>query len=97
MNESICSLREQFDNALLAVSTLADLETLKVEYLGKKGLITALLKNMGKLSPEEKKTFGSEVNTLKGYATDAITEKLDLLLAETILSARSGILREDEE
>ncbi len=84
MNESICSLREQFDNALLAVSTLADLETLKVEYLGKKGLITALLKNMGKLSPEEKKTFGSEVNTLKGYATDAITEKLDLLQKEEL-------------
>ena len=79
MNQSILELREQLDQALERIDSVAELESLKVEYLGKKGSITALLKNMGKLSPEEKKTFGSEVNTLKDYANQAITAKFDYL------------------
>lgn len=76
MNQSILVLREKLDTALQKISAVAELENLKVEYLGKKGSITALLKNMGRLSPEEKKAFGSEVNTLKDYATKAIAEKV---------------------
>lgn len=81
MNQSILSLREKLDNALTAVSTVAELDNLKVEYLGKKGSVTALLKNMGALSPEERKTFGSEVNTLKSYAEQAIADKMVSLQA----------------
>ena len=79
MNESILNLREKLDSALQAISSVAELESLKVEYLGKKGSITALLKNMGKLAPEEKKAFGSEVNALKDYAAKAITAKFEYL------------------
>ncbi len=81
MNQSILTLREKMDNALLTVSTVSELDTLKVEYLGKKGSVTALLKNMGALSPEERKTFGSEVNALKSYAEQAIAEKMAALQA----------------
>ena len=45
MNQSILALKEQLDAALQSVSSVAELESLKVEYLGKKGSITALLKN----------------------------------------------------
>ena len=75
MNQSILELREKFDAALTGAASVAELEGLKVEYLGKKGSITALLKNMGTLSPEEKKSFGQEVNSLKDYATQAIAAK----------------------
>ena len=75
MNQSILDLREKFDAAIDAAASVAELEGLKVEYLGKKGSITALLKNMGKLSPEEKKSFGQEVNSLKDYATGRIAAK----------------------
>ncbi len=81
MNQSILSLREKMDNTLLTASTVADLDNIKVEYLGKKGLVTALLKNMGALSPEERKSFGSEVNALKSYAEQAIAEKMEQLQA----------------
>lgn len=79
MNQSILVLREKLDTALQKISAVAELESLKVEYLGKKGSITALLKNMGRLSPEEKKAFGSEVNTLKDYAAKAIAQKVEQL------------------
>ena len=75
MNQSILDLREKFDAAVDAAASVSELEGLKVEYLGKKGSITALLKNMGKLSPEEKKSFGQEVNSLKDYATGRIAAK----------------------
>ena len=79
MNQSILALKEQLDAALQSVSSVAELESLKVEYLGKKGSITALLKNMGKLAPEEKKSFGAQVNALKDAAAQAIADKVSKL------------------
>ena len=67
MNQSILELRAKLDASLAVVTEIAQLEALKVEYLGKKGSVTALMKNMGALSPEEKKSFGKEVNELKDY------------------------------
>ena len=81
MNQSILELREKLDAAVAAAASVAELDGLKVEYLGKKGSVTALLKTMGKLSPEEKKTFGSEVNSLKDYAAQALADKAAQLQA----------------
>ena len=81
MNQSILDLREQLDAAVSAAASVAELDSLKVEYLGKKGSVTALLKSMGKLSVEEKKSFGSEVNALKEYATEAIAARAAQLQA----------------
>ena len=79
MNQSILDLRTKLDASLAAVAEIQELEALKVEYLGKKGSVTALMKNMGALSPEEKKSFGKEVNELKDYATVAIAQKFEAL------------------
>ena len=43
----------------------ADLQNLKVSYLGKKGKITELLKSLKDLSLEEKKTVGAQINSLR--------------------------------
>lgn len=75
MNQAILELREKLDQALRNMASTAGLENLKVEYLGKKGSVTALLKNMGKLSAEEKKSFGREVNELKDYVMEAISKQ----------------------
>ncbi len=79
MNQSILDLRTKLDASLASVAEIQELEALKVEYLGKKGSVTALMKNMGSLSPEEKKSFGKEVNELKDYATEAIAQKFEAL------------------
>ncbi len=79
MSQAIQVVREQFDEAYGRVASVQDLEALKVEFLGKKGHISGLMKTMGSLSPEEKKTFGSEVNELKTYATDKIDAKYEEL------------------
>lgn len=70
MNEKITSLMGEINAKVSEISDLAELDKIRVAYLGKKGSITALLKGMKDLSPEEKKTFGSEVNQLKAMASE---------------------------
>ncbi len=79
MSQAIQVVREQFDEAYGRVASIQDLDALRVEFLGKKGHISGLMKVMGSLSPEEKKTFGSEVNELKTYATEKMEAKTEEL------------------
>ena len=62
--------------ALIAVTeSLADLEAIRVEYLGKKGLLTAQLKNLGGLSAEERPAAGAKINDAKVQVQDALNER----------------------
>jgi phenylalanyl-tRNA synthetase alpha chain len=76
MNEQIVKLQAQFEAELAAAQDAAELENIRVAYLGKKGSITDLLKGMKDLSVEEKKDFGQKVNILKNEATEKITAKM---------------------
>ncbi len=75
MNNQITELREKFDGLLAGASDTAVLEELRVSFLGKNGSVTGLMKTMGSLSPEEKKSFGKDVNELKGYIADSLGAK----------------------
>lgn len=72
---------------------LATLDNVRVDYLGKKGSISALMKNLGQLSPEERPAAGAEINTAKDRIQDAITaQKLALEAAEVAAKLSSEIL-----
>ena len=75
MNSKILEVKELFLEELKGSENTQDLEALRVKYLGKKGLVTELMKEMKDLSNEEKKSFGQEVNTLKGEVTDCLTAR----------------------
>ena len=75
MNQKVSELREKFETELQSVKDVTELENMRVAYLGKKGSITAVLKDMGKLSDEERKALGQEVNVLKNEVTDRIADK----------------------
>ncbi|MBS0380857.1 MAG: phenylalanine--tRNA ligase subunit alpha [Proteobacteria bacterium] len=69
------TLTQRTDEALAAIATAATLEALetqRVALLGKSGAITAELKALGKLPPEDRKARGAEVNDAKTKITDAI-------------------------
>ncbi len=84
MDNQIVAMRAKFDEELAAASDVQTLEAMRVTYLGKKGSITDLLKNMKDLSPEEKKSFGQDVNILKNEATEKIAAKMQQLKDEEI-------------
>ena len=75
-NEKIFHIKEEFINKLKSVSTTEELERLRVEYIGRKGKVTQLLKEIPKLPPEERKEFGRACNVLKSEIEEAIKEKL---------------------
>ncbi len=94
MNEKISELREKFEAELQNVKDAAELENMRVAYLGKKGSITAILKDMGKISDEERRTLGQEVNVLKNEVTDKLAskkEELARLELEKEINATSDI------
>ncbi|MBQ1263722.1 MAG: phenylalanine--tRNA ligase subunit alpha [Oscillospiraceae bacterium] len=85
MNEKILELKNLFDASIEKVEEIAALDEIRVSYLGKNGSVTGLLKNMGALSPEERKTYGKDVNDLKNYISGAIDNKLVELNEKALL------------
>ena len=73
MKEQLEQIKKSAMNALDSAATPAALEELRVKLLGKKGELTAVLKQMGKLSPEERPVMGQLANSVRA----AIEEKLD--------------------
>ncbi len=75
MKEEIAKIKE---NSLKEISESKDLKILgdlKVKYLGKKGELTQVLKQMGKLSPEERPVIGSLVNQVRDELNKLVEEK----------------------
>ena len=85
MDNKIAAIKEQFLAELSKAENSADLEAIRVAYLGKKGFVTELMKEMKDLSVEEKKTFGQKVNVIKGEVTDKIAEKNQELKEKELL------------
>ena len=76
--------------ALEAIENSSDeksLEGLRVHYLGKKSSLTALLKNLGQLPPEERPAAGESINKAKREVQEAI-EARKLTLAQASLEAQ---------
>src|SRR5574343_944594 len=65
--------------AFAEATTPADLENAKARFLGKSGSVTELLKGMGALSPEEKKTRGAAINQAKQRVEAALNERRQAL------------------
>ena len=84
MDNKILDLKEKFVSELEKIDNLADIENIRVSYLGKKGSVTDLLKGMKELSNAERKVFGQKVNELKGLVNEKITEKTQELKEKEI-------------
>ncbi|MEK6805582.1 MAG: phenylalanine--tRNA ligase subunit alpha [Pseudomonadota bacterium] len=65
MSESIESLLQQAQTQVSAAADLRALEQLRVDWLGKKGRITELLKTLGALPADQRKAYGEQVNRAK--------------------------------
>lgn len=75
-------MKQQLENITMQAKAMIaecasenEIEALRVKYLGKKGELTVLLKQMGSLSPEERPIMGQLVNQAKGEVEALITEK----------------------
>jgi phenylalanyl-tRNA synthetase alpha chain len=81
------SLVREARSDFAAAATPAELENAKARYLGKGGRVTELLKSLGALSVEEKKTRGASINATKQQIEAALTQARDAL-AQAALDAQ---------
>jgi len=98
--DNLAALTEEALKLVAEAQDMAALDHVRVEYLGKKGQITALLKTLGKLSAEERPAAGAEINKAKqqvqeqitvakdGFEKAAIAEKLASETIDVTLSGR---------
>ena len=85
MKEQLEAIRKQALDAFSAAGDTAGLDALRVQYLGKKGELTALLKQMGKLSAEERPVMGQLANAVRADLEQALEQRgkeLDALALE---------------
>ena len=91
MQETLKEIVSAAKEAVAACSDEGQIENLRVQYLGKKGQLTALLKQMGSLSAEERPKVGALVNQAKQELEDLISQKKQ----EMKIKAQENKLREE--
>ena len=81
MLENASKLKERFDAALREVSSTQQIDALRIEYLGKKGLISALMNDLKNLPNDQKKEAGRVINEVKQAAEEQLRAKTEELIA----------------
>ena len=79
--------------AVAAIESAVDsaaLEKLRVEWLGKKGRVTDLLKSLGKLNADERPKVGAEINAVKQLLNEQISERKETLQQAAIAAQLSA-------
>ena len=75
MLKQVDVVKAQFETKIKEVNSLNDLEKIRVEFLGKKGLVTALMPLLRDVPNEQKKEMGQAINALKNAVESAINSK----------------------
>ena len=75
MLEKLQSIRERALERLNQAADTGALEQIRVAVLGKKGELTALLRSMGQLAPEERPAMGQKVNELRALIEEKLAER----------------------
>lgn len=87
MKEQLEAIRKKAIEAIGGAEAAGDLESLRVKYLGKKGELTAVLKQMGGLSAELRPVIGQLANEVRASVEKAI-EAQSAIVSERALAAR---------
>ncbi len=82
MKQKLEEIRAAVESVISDVKDMDALEQIRIKYLGKKGELTAVLKGMGKLSPEERPVIGALANEIRSKLEGEIEEKKSQLAAK---------------
>jgi phenylalanyl-tRNA synthetase alpha chain len=74
MKDQISRVEKEAREDLARVDSAEKIELFRVAYLGKKGKLTELLKQLGTVAPDEKKAIGAELNRVKQWLESSIEE-----------------------
>ena len=88
--QSLENIKAEALVAIEAASDIAALEELRVSYLGKKGALTGLLKNLGQLSAEERPKTGAEINAVKQQLNEQLNARKASLQSAALAAQLAG-------
>ncbi len=91
MREDLKALREQAEAELRKAETEEELQEIRTRYLGRKGLLTGLLRNIGNVPSEERPQFGRQCNEVK----EILSAGIDQLLAGLASSKKEELLQRE--
>lgn len=92
MEQELQRIKEVALTAIKAATNQQALQDVRVKYLGKKGEVTALLKGLGKLSPEERPKMGAFVNAVR----ETLEAELDKIKSSMETAAMNACLEEEK-
>ena len=84
--QALDDLKAEATAAIESAGDSAALEKLRVEWLGKKGRVTDLLKSLGQLDADERPKVGAEINAVKQLLSERISERKETLQQAAIAS-----------
>jgi phenylalanyl-tRNA synthetase alpha chain len=87
---SLENLLNEATNLFNSIDNTSDLEQAKARYLGKSGVLTDMLKGLGKLPPEERPIMGNQINKLKGVLETKISCRRELILTKKMEAQLAG-------
>ena len=100
MREELFKIKEASLNNIKDAIDLKTIEEIKIKYLGKKGALTGLLKEMGKLSKEERPKMGALANEIRENIENSLKEKENIiknaLLEEKLKAERIDVTLETD-
>lgn len=82
MKEQLLKLKEEALKQLNECKDNADIETVRIQFLGKKGNLTQILRSMGSLSEEERPEIGKLANEVRAVIEDSIKEAKESILSK---------------
>ena len=94
MLNALQQIRQQAAEALAQAGDLKALDDLRVKYLGKKGELTAILKQMGKLSAEERPKVGQLANEVRS-GIEALVEERTAAVKAALLDQKLALEKLD--
>lgn len=93
MKEKLEEIRRRAEEELARAKAIDDIEVLRVKFLGKKGELTAVLRNMGSLSAEERPIVGQAANAVRGFLENEIdARKKEIALIEKERKLKSEVI-----
>jgi len=81
VQQELDKLVNEAQQAITAADDLTKLDQVRVQYLGKKGVLTKKMQTLGKLAPEERREAGMVINTAKQVVEENIEQRRDILKA----------------
>ena len=82
--QDLQSLETEITAKLAVATSVGDVENIRIAELGKKGRVSLLMRELGKMTPEEKNEFGPKLNQLKNTLNAAVINRKNTLEEETL-------------